>query len=65
MRTFNKLTKILSVGMMYWHDWQVAIKGLYHFTSTYFIQPGFNVEMYFDIFEEGVGLIGTGALSEW
>jgi len=53
------LTQNSSVEM-YWFDWGVAIKGLWNFTQTYE-----NVEMYYDIFEEGVGLIGTGALSMW
>ncbi len=51
--------------MMDWYDWGVAIKGLWNFTQTYFVEGDWNVEMYFDILEEGVGLIGTGALSEW
>ncbi len=56
---------VRGVGMMYWHDWGVALIGLLHFTGTYIVQTWCNAEMYFGILEEGVGFIGTGALSEW
>lgn len=38
---------------MYWHDWWVAIKGLWYVTQTYIVRTQYNAEMYFDIFEEG------------
>lgn len=45
---------------MDWEDFAVAIKGLLHFANTYD-----TVEFYYDIVEEGIGLLGTGAFSRW
>ena len=45
---------------MDWADWAVAVKGLLYFVRTYD-----SIEFYYDVIQEGVGLLGTGAMSEW
>ena len=42
---------------MDWYDWKIALLGLLHFIRTYD-----TVEMYYDILDEDMDLLGTGAL---